>query len=183
ISLDQTACYTAVTIVDVDVNNDWYLKVARRARLTATQTVNLVFQIQEIFKCSVIGVEAVAYQTALIHFIRDEMRKRKITVPIYAVKRGPEHSKMMRIRSLVPRFENQGIKIKRGLIDFEDEYSKFPRGTYVDILDALSSIGEYSYPPVLPNKDDKAPPPNHPDYEKWYIKNLTTKNIEDQDNG
>jgi hypothetical protein len=63
-----------------------------------------------------------------------EMRKRKTTLPVYAVKRGGDKSKSTRIRGLVPRFEWQRIQIKPGLYDFEDEYMKFPRGTFVENL-------------------------------------------------
>jgi predicted phage terminase large subunit-like protein len=172
ISLDQAACYTALTIIDVDVNNQWYLKVARRVRITATQTINLIFDIHKIYNCQVIGVETVAYQMAILHFLKDEMQKRGITIPVHGVNRGPDKSKMMRIRSLVPRFENQGILVKPGLTEFEDEYSKFPRGSYVDILDALSSIEEFSYKPAPRKEFETAPTPNSPKYEQWYRKQL-----------
>ncbi len=175
ISLDQTACYTAFTVVDVDVNNVWYLKAAQRVRITATQTVKLLFDLHRIYKCNLIGIETVAYQAALLHFLQDEMRKRKITLPVHGINRGPDKSKNMRIRSLVPRFEWQGILIKPGLIDFEDEYSKFPRGTYVDILDALSSIEEFAYPPEPEKQFVKKPAPNSPEYERWFIHSLQTK--------
>lgn len=170
ISLDQAACYTAFCVVDVDVDNTWYLKAARRLRITATQTIDLIFKLQEVYKCQQIGVEAVAYQMALMHFMDAEMRKRKLIIPVTPIARGPDKSKSMRIRSLVPRFEWQRILIKQGLVEFEDEYLKFPRGTYVDILDALSSIEEIAHPPEPEKPSDKAPPPNHPDYEKWWIK-------------
>jgi len=182
ISLDEAACYTALAVIDVDVNNMWYLKVARRLKITATQTVKLIFDVQDIYKCSVIGIETVAYQQALMHFIQDEMRKRKKTLPIYAVNRGPDKSKNTRIRSLVPRFEWDGIRIKRGLTDFEDEYNKFPRGTYVDILDALSSIEEFSFPAEPKKPNNKQPPPNHPDYESWFIRNQLNKGQNDVEN-
>jgi hypothetical protein len=179
ISLDQAACYTALTIIDVDVNNMWYLKVAKRLKITATQTVKLIFDVQDLYGCTLIGIETVAYQQALMHFIQDEMRKRKRTIPIHGVNRGPEKSKNMRIRSLVPRFEWAGIQVKRGLTDFEDEYNKFPRGSYVDILDALSSIEEFSFPPEPEKKFSKQPAPNHPDYERWFIQNQLAKGKND----
>lgn len=176
ISLEDIADYTAFVVVDVDVNNDWYLKVAKRVRITATQTIKLIFDLQSIFKCQRIGVEAVAYQMALMHFLDAEMRKRKITIPVQAIKRGPDKSKQTRIRGLVPRFEWGRIKVKSGLYDFEDEFLKFPRGSYVDIMDALASIEEISYPPERPKELDIEPAPNSPDYEKWYIrKRLTEK--------
>ena len=172
ISLENDACYTALVVVDVDVDNLWYLKAARRVRITATQTVKLIFDIQQIYKCTMIGIEIVGYQLALEHFINDEMRKRKVTVPIHGIRRGPDKSKSTRIRSLVPRFEWQRILIKPGLYEFEDEYLKFPRGTYVDILDALSSIEEIAYPPDKQKELEREPSANHPDYEKWYIRKI-----------
>lgn len=170
ISLENAADYTAFVVVDVDVDNQWYLKLARRVRITATQTIALIFKLQEQFKCQMIGVETVAYQKALMHFLDDEMRKRKTTIPVTDINRGPDKSKLTRIRSLVPRFEWGRIFVKPGLYDFEDEYTKFPRGTYVDLLDALASIEEIAYPPEKPKELDIEPAPNHPDYEKWYIR-------------
>ncbi len=170
ISLDQAACYTAFVVVDVDVDNQWYLRAARRIRITATQTIELIFKIHEVYKCKNIGVEAVAYQMSLMHFLDTEMRKRKMICPVSPIMRGPDKSKGMRIRSLVPRFEWQRLLIKQGLTEFEDEYMKFPRGTFVDILDALSSIEEIAHPPEQIKLSEKAPPPNHPDYEKWFIR-------------
>jgi phage terminase large subunit-like protein len=181
ISLEDVADYTAFVVVDVDTDNQWYLKVAKRVRITATQTIKLIFDLQAMFKCQRIGVEAVAYQMALMHFLDSEMRKRRVTLPVQAIKRGPDKSKLTRIRSLVPRFEWGRILIKDGLYDFEDEYLKFPRGTYVDILDALASIEEIAYPPEKPKELDIEPAPNSPDYEKWYIrKRLTEKKAADQ---
>jgi len=170
ISLDQAACFTAFVVVDVDQENNWFLKAARRVRITATQTIKLIFDLQEIYKCNIIGVESVAYQMALMHFLDSEMRKRKVTIPVHPIARGPDKSKLMRIRSLVPRFEWQRILIKPGLADFEDEYLKFPRGSFVDILDALSSVEEIAYPPEPEKRNDREPRPSDPGYESWYIR-------------
>ncbi len=170
ISLENDACFTAFVVVDVDPENNWYLKAARRVRITATQTIKLIFDLHSIYKCTRIGIESVAYQMALMHFLDAEMKKRKITIPVHPVSRGPDKSKLMRIRSLVPRFEWQRILIKPGLVDFEDEYLKFPRGTYVDILDAFSSIEEIAYPPEPEKRLDREPSPNSPEYESWYIR-------------
>lgn len=181
ISLDQAACYTALVVVDVDTDNHWYLKIAKRMKITATQTIKLIFDVCEAFKVTQIGIEVVAYQMALMHFLDSEMRKRRMTVPVVPISRGPDKSKNMRIRSLVPRFEWNRISIKPGLRDFEDEYMKFPRGTFVDILDALSSVEEFAFPPEPPKKDlDKAPHPNHPDYEKFIISQHINRKNEEQ---
>lgn len=176
ISLEDHACYTALVVIDVDENNVWYLKTAKRLRITATQTIKLIFDIHEHFKPQLIGIETVAYQEALMHFLDTEMKRRKKTVPVVGVKRSADQSKGLRIRSLVPRFEWQRILIQPGLNDFEDEYLKFPRGTFVDILDALSSLEELAFPPDTTKKEVKNVPPNHKDYERQYIQRLIEKN-------
>jgi hypothetical protein len=172
ISVQDNACYTALAVIDVSEDNTWYLKVAKRLRITATQTIQLIFEVQEHYRPQAIGIEVVAYQEALMHFLESEMKKRKITIPVHGVRRSPDQSKMLRIRSLVPRFEWQRILIKPGLTEFEDEYAKFPRGTFVDILDALSSLEELAYPPEPIKKDNSNVSANHKDYEKHYIRRL-----------
>lgn len=171
ISLDQDACFTSMVALSCDDNNHRYLRMAKRMRITATQTVEAIFKAYELLKPQVIGVEAVAYQMALIHFLIAEMKKRNVALPLHAIKRAPDKSKMTRIRSLVPWFEFQSTSVKPGLNEFEEEYLKFPRGTYVDILDALADAQELAYPPEKERLPDKAPSPNHPDYEKWFIRN------------
>lgn len=183
ISLQDDACFTALTVIDVDEDNVWYLKVAKRLRITATQTISLMFDVQENFKCQAIGVEVVAYQEALMHFLDTEMKRRKITLPVHGIRRSPDQSKQLRIRSLVPRFEWNRILIKHGLTDFEDEYLKFPRGSYVDILDALSSLEELAYPPEPLKKENTNVAPNHPNYEKLYIRQLVEKKSREAEEG
>ena len=172
ISLDQDACYTSIVVLDCDENNDRYLRLARRMRITSTQTVELIFNVNDKIKPNILGIESVAYQMALLQFVISECKKRNVHVPLYAIKRGPDKSKQMRIRSLVPWFEWQRTLVKPGLTEFEDEYLKFPRGSYVDILDALADAQELAYPPQKERKANVQPAPNHPNYEKWFIEKL-----------
>lgn len=190
ISLDQDACYTSLVALSCDEANHRYLRVAKRMRITATQTVDLIFKVYEALKPQLIGVETVAYQMALMHFLMAETKKRNlerakdkkpsIALPLHGIKRAPDKSKMTRIRSLVPWFEWQDTSVKQGLSDFEDEYLKFPRGSYVDILDALADAQELIYPPQKPKEWTKAPPPNHPDYEKWFIRQQMKKQRDEE---
>jgi predicted phage terminase large subunit-like protein len=181
ISLEDEADYTATVVVKVDVNKNWYLVYANRQRITATQTVEWVFKLQEKFKANGIGIEDVAYQKALLHFLSEEMRKRNKMLPIQGVKRSrvaqdgsirSDNSKPLRIRSLVPRFEWGQILINRGLHDFEMEYSTFPRGSHDDIMDALASIEEIAFYPTPERTQPHEPRPNDPDYEKHFIQSL-----------
>lgn len=175
ISLDQEACYTSIVGLSCDEANHRYLRLAKRMRVTATQTVDLIFRAYDLLKPSVIAIEAVAYQMALLHFLVAECKRRNKHLPLMEIKRAPDKSKMTRIRSLVPWFEWQHTSVKPGLHEFEDEYLKFPRGSYVDILDALADAQELIHPPGKPKESMNAPAPNSPDYEKWYINQLHRK--------
>lgn len=175
IGQEDTNDYTALAIVDVDLDGTWFLKVARRARLTVSQQLKLVFDVHQMFKPNVIGVESVAYQQALIQLINEEMRRRGVVIPVKEIKRGPDKTKQMRISSLVPRFEWRRLLLAPGLVEFEEEYLKFPRGRHDDILDAVASIEDIYYPPPRPRREDHEPSPSDPKYEAWYIRQLSRR--------
>lgn len=162
--------YTGICIIDVDYHGNWYLKVAKRDRLTPTQIVEKMFEIQRLYQPQCIGIEIVAYQEALLYIADQEMRLRNVILPIKGITRK-QISKETRILGLVPRFEWGRIFINGGMADFEDEYAKFPRATHDDILDSLASLEEIVYYPVKQGeKLEKPNSPNHPDYEKWFIR-------------
>lgn len=166
--------FTALAICDVDVEGTWFLKVARRAKLTVTQQVQLVFDVNRLFKPTILGIEDVAYQNALIQLVEERMRKEGILIPVQAVKRGAT-SKTTRIKSLVPRFEWRGILLAQGLHEFEREYLKFPRAAHDDIMDAVASINEIYYAPHKQRETQNVPRPTDPGYEQWYIQQLAKK--------
>lgn len=164
--------YTGICVVQVDCNGTWYLPVASRQRLTPTEIVEKIFEINVRFKPVAIGIEVVAYQEALLYFLAQEMNRRQTVVPIKGIKRS-QVSKETRILGLVPRFEWNRIFINHGLTDFEDEYEMFPRGTHDDILDALTSLEEIvHYPQKQETKIERPNGPSDPNYERWYIQEL-----------
>lgn len=164
--------YTGIAIIHVDENKHWYLRYAARFRLTPSQIVNKTFEICEQFKLNALGVESVAYQEALLYLISEEMVKRDKFLPVKGVTRT-NVSKDTRILGLVPRFEWGRIDIFPGMIDFEDEYDSFPRGTHDDILDSLASLEELVFYPEKEKVSLEQPhSPNDPLYEKWYIQQL-----------
>lgn len=176
----DTSDYTGILVVHVDQKNEWYISYARRHRLTPTDLVRFVFTLNETYKPNVIGIEEVAYQKALLYFLAEEMRRRKIVIPIAGIKYPTTKSKQTRILSLVPRFEWNHISMIQGLTDLEIELLQFPRGSHDDLIDALASMEYIAFPP-----DDKEKPiekphsANDPNYEKWYIDQLHRKSGND----
>lgn len=180
ISLEDGADYTATVIIKVDDEQNWYVTHAIRQRITATETVKWIFKLCSEFKPLIVGIEDVAYQKALAHFLQEEMIRRKQPIPLRAIKRSvatqggkrSSNSKSMRIRSLIPRFEMGKIFLGQGLDDLVLEYSKFPRGAHDDLLDALSSFEEIIFYPDKPKEPTYVENPQDPRYEQFYIRNL-----------
>lgn len=176
--------YTGVAIVDVDYGKNWYLRVAHRYRLTPTQIVSKIFDIQSEFKCQAIGLEIVAYQEALLYMLDEEMKRRRQILPVKGIRRQAI-SKETRILGLVPRFEWARIFVNPGMADFEDEITSFPRGSHDDILDALASLEELVfYPQKEKEKEiEKPKSPAHPDYERWFRSSAHKRARTDDDTG
>lgn len=173
LSQADTADFTGLTVVDVDVDGNWYLRNAQRFKINPTQIVELVFNVNQQFKPNVIGIEDVAYQKALLYMLSEEMRRHNVVLPVTGINPGTDKTKEMRILGLVPRFEWGRILMAQGLTDFEMEYLQFPRGSHDDLLDSLSQIEQIVYYPQKQGEKLEQPHSQHdPNYEKWYIQNL-----------
>ena len=171
--------YTAITIIDVDTDGSWYLRVANRYRLTPTEIVDKMFEIQEEWELKALGVESVAYQEALLYILSERMRAEKKVIPVTGIKRNAT-SKETRILALVPRFEWGRILVAQGLTEFEDEYGSFPRGSHDDILDSLASLEEIVfYPTIEQKKIEKPHSPNDIKYESYIIQQMVEKQTND----
>ena len=174
ISQNESSDFTAIVVVDVDGNNDWYVRGAQRYKVSPTKIIDMIFKLNEKFKPKVIGVEKVAYQESILHFLKEEMRRRNLYVPVHGYHPGTQNTKEDRIRGLIPRFEWGNVFLKRGLVDLEDEMAKFPRSQHDDLLDALASLQEIAYAPSNKKRgaQNERPSPNSPEYEKWYISQI-----------
>lgn len=178
ISAEDGADYTGICVVSVDADHNWYLRVAQRARLNPTQIVDKIFELQKTFGCSGVGVEAVAYQKALIHLIVERMHQTGAMVPLKEIKRGPDANKQMRIMRLIPRMEWGKFYHRREMTDFEKEVLQFPRSAHDDISDSVSSLEEIVF---YPHKEAVVyePGPNSPEWEKRIIENYYQRANED----
>jgi predicted phage terminase large subunit-like protein len=172
ISQQEGADYTALVVIAVDCNRNWYVRHARRTRINPSQLIELLFQTHAKWRPAMIGIEDVGFQQAILHFATEEMRRRQIQLPITGIKRGPDQTKEARILGLVPRFEWGTLKIAKHQTDLELELGQFPRGAHDDILDALSSCEEIVHYPAQPRRQNGTPSANDPGYEHWYIQQL-----------
>ena len=170
ISEADTADFTGIVVISVDKDQNWYVRHAKRYRMNPTELINTIFKIEEQYKTTMIGIENVAFQRAIVHFAHEEMKRRNKMIAVTGVNLGTDRTKEMRILSLVPRFENGTILLTQGLEDLLRELDEFPRGAHDDVLDALASLESIVTYPVE-RKTFNEPSPNSYDYEKWYIQN------------
>jgi predicted phage terminase large subunit-like protein len=170
ISQSDAADFTAVAVVAVDEQKQWYLEHSSKHKITPTKIMNLLFQLCERFNPMKIGIEDVAFQKVLVYMAFEEMERRNIWLPLEGIKPPNDKSKQMKILGLIPRFEWGRILINRGLYDFENEYLDYAgeRSKHDDLLDALSSIEALITYPTNNTEEIKDVPPNHPDYERQY---------------
>lgn len=175
ISEADTADYTGMVVVSVDSAQNWYVRHASRERLNPSELIEKCFSLTAKYHLSVIGIEDVAFQRAVIHFAFEEMKRRGKHIPLTGVKRGADTTKEMRILGLVPRFEWGTLFLSQGLHDLELELLKFPRSAHDDLIDSLSSIENIVHYPQNVRKKNEQPHPTDPAYESWFIKNLVKR--------
>lgn len=142
ISQEKGADFTGISVVSVDTDSKWHVRVARRARMTPSEIVNACFDLNKQFQPMQIGVESIAYQKALIYMIHEQMKARNTVIPLVEIKHPRDKSKEMRIRALIPRFEWGLIYLARGLHDLEMELMQFPRGSHDDVCFVADTLIE-----------------------------------------
>ena len=170
LSETSSADYTGLVVIAVDVDGNRYVVFARRYKITPTEIVKLIFDVNRKYKPRAFGIEEVAYQKALLYFTAEEMKRRNEIVPIVGVRPPNDKTKQMKILELVPRFEWGHIYISQGLHDLEMELLTFPRGAHDDLIDALASMNTIIIAPERERVSDKPPHPSSPQYESWVIR-------------
>lgn len=128
--------YNVITACRFTKANQLIVEEYRRGRFSPSQVINHVFDMWGKSPTLYVGVESVIYQKVLIHLLDLECKKRGVFLRIVPI--IPHKSKFQRIMGLQPLWESGNILLKRGMIELEDEFSRFPRGKHDDILDTLA---------------------------------------------
>lgn len=151
ISEKTTADYSTIVVVSVDKNNIWYIRDIFRKRVLPNVLIDEIFFHYQKWKPLSIALETVAYQKMLRYAINDQMKERRIFIPIKELPHTTQ-SKEDRIKGLQPRYEQGAIFHPQktsvpNVENLEDELVRFPLAKHDDVLDALASILELSTPP------------------------------------
>ena len=133
ISQKTNADYTAICVLGIDkIKKEYYIIEVFRKRMSFIETIGVLNSFNEKYKPKLVGIEEVAYQSALV-----QEAKRTTNMPLMGIK--VEKDKITRFYPVLNKFEVGTIFLNRNLIpDFEKELLSFPLGTYDDMVDSVS---------------------------------------------
>jgi predicted phage terminase large subunit-like protein len=136
--------YTAIVVVQRDLNGDIYIVHAERERCTFHKIMQFIQRVYDQWKPQIVGIEDVQFQAAVVQ----EMF-RTTNIPVRACNPGGK-DKLVRFVPLQDRYELGYVYHSNLLPDwFEEELLWFPDGPFKDAVDALV----YAYR-ELPNTSD-----------------------------
>lgn len=172
ISTADGADYTAIAVVSTDVDLNWYVRHIFRGRITPSQLVEKIFEVEELFKTQMIGVESIGFQKMIFTLVEMEMKRRNKFINVGPINPGTQQSKEARILSLVPRMEWGKLYFPEGNEDYEMEFLQFPKGRHDDMIDATASI---QFIANYPQKAKEAYERNDPTSDAKFIKSLSSR--------
>lgn len=149
ISQKETADYTVVCTVGVNSDNHWFLLDIKYGRFDPSSTIDAIFEAVVRYKPVYVGMEKVAYQAALSHFVEKEMPKRNVWFTVKDLE--AKEKKEERIKAIQPRFKAGTVWFPMGasfLGELEGELLAFPKSLHDDLIDALAYQDQIYFAPV-----------------------------------
>ena len=148
ISLKVNADYSAVVTVGVDSSGHWFVLDVEYGRYDPTTTIDAIFAAVQKWRSLCVGIEIVAYQAALQHFLEKEMPQRGIFFRITPLKAAQR--KEIRIDTLQPHFALGTVWFKSEAVwlpEIESELLAYPHGARDDVIDALAYVEQIASRP------------------------------------
>ena len=148
ISQKVNADYSAIVTVGVDSAGHWFVLDVEYGRYDPTTTMDAIFSAVQKWQPLCVGIELVAYQAALQHFLEKEMPQRGTFFRIQPLR--AEKKKELRIDTLQPRFALGTVWTKRNAVwlpELESELLAYPHGARDDVIDALAYVEQISTKP------------------------------------
>lgn len=143
ISKDETADYSVFVVAGVDENRTIYIKDVIRERLDGREIVDMILSLYKTYLPELFGIEEMQVSKSIGPFLREEMFKTNTFVNLLPLKHGGK-DKIARARSIQGRVRAHAVKFNKNADwypVFEDELTKFPRGTKDDQVDAFAYVG------------------------------------------
>ena len=155
ISQKVNADYSAIVTIGVNSAGHWFVLDVEYGRYDPTTTIDAIFSAVRKWRPLSVGIETVAYQAALQHFLEKEMPRRGIFFRITPLK--AEKKKEIRIDAIQPRFAVGTVWFKRNagwLEKIESELLSYPHGAHDDVIDALAYMEQLATSPYEYKNND-----------------------------
>jgi predicted phage terminase large subunit-like protein len=146
-----------------------YINRIVRGRFTPTEIIDRIYLLLKQYPRTIsVKVEEEAHARVLLPYLRADMVKRNVYIPILGIKRDNQTSKENRIKGLQPWFEARMIRFADDMdkvtrIALVDEVQYFPKYAHDDILDtcadAMQNAEGISWE-MVPEPIDSAEPTN-----------------------
>lgn len=150
VSKKETADDTVILVTAVNSANQWFLIDCTAERLDPSQAIDVLFDYVSKYHPVSVGIEQVAFQAAMKHFVEKEMPRRNVW--FYIENLAAKEKKELRIQSaLQPRFAQGSIWFPVGMdwiTKLQEELLTFPKGLHDDIPDALAYVDQIAVAPV-----------------------------------
>lgn len=149
ISESSKADYSVVATIAVNAENHWFVLDIKYGRWNPSTLIDKIFETIQQYRPLYVGIEKVAYQAALIHFVQKEMPKRNIWFTIREL--ASERKKELRISAMQPRFATGSVWFPMGakfLTELESELTVFPKALHDDLIDALGYMEQIATAPM-----------------------------------
>ena len=152
ISEKSSACRTALIAAGISPGNRVFVLETWAGRQgDPYKIIDQMLAMAYRWQPRVIGIEAIAYQQALLPFMERIMKTRHIWYSVIPLHPDRNEKKESRIKSLQPFFRTGQIYIQRGMLELIEEYETFPNGRTNDLLDALANAVRLLVPQQMPS--------------------------------
>jgi hypothetical protein len=149
-------CRHAIEVVGESSDNNYYHLTSWAKACSYDEFYAKIFEVADEWGLTKMGLETIAAQKYIGHHIKEMCRirgKRLAIVELKGEVEGPDgeltRKKEWRIRNvLAPIFEGMRFHTQRKFQDFIGEFTSFPKGRFVDQLDALAYMPQLIRAPV-----------------------------------
>lgn len=150
--------FSAFIVTAISPEDFVYVLEAKREKINLTRLIDKIFEYYKKYPhVKKIFLEMQATQQMIKFPLFEEMKRRRIYLPIEEIQHSWVRSKEDRISGLVPRFEFGTIFLKPDMTELEDELLRFPVGQHDDLIDALSFGLPYWKKPSVYQKPEIPP--------------------------
>lgn len=171
ISESHTADFTVIAPLAMDKQGRRFIMPYKRIK---TKDIDVIVD-EMIASCkeygvSLINVETVQFQQAVVEQFRKKMDSQKDGFYVTIRETKPRQGKDVRIRSLQPLFRSGKLYHQSYMTELEAEFLSWPRARHDDIPDALHMANMYLSPPEAdPFTGDVLPEAIYKEEESWLV--------------